>query len=150
MLEDLAERGGAGALAQAPPAQSWMQPSWRPDPETGGWCSPDPLGVAGGLNLFGFEGSPSNDIDPLGLSAWKRSLGNLINMKDMTVREAILKRGGNASTVKLTGHMADKTLEEVAKIKSNPESSKEDARLADTALKLVKQDKTEKAKGCKK
>ncbi|XXY18539.1 RHS repeat-associated core domain-containing protein [Sorangium sp. So ce216] len=119
------------------------------DPETGGWCSPDPLGVLGGLNLFGFDGSPSNDIDPLGLSAWKRNLGNLIDMKDKTVRQAIQERGGNASTANQTGHMADKTLEEVAKIKSDPNSSKEDARLADTALKLVKQDKTEKAKGCK-
>ncbi|XXS85745.1 RHS repeat-associated core domain-containing protein [Sorangium sp. So ce176] len=119
------------------------------DPETGGWCSPDPLGIAGGLNLFGFDGSPINDIDPLGLSAWKRNLGNLIDMKDKTVRQAIQERGGNASTANQTGHMADKTLEEVAKIKSDPNSSKEDARLADTALKLVKQDKTEKAKGCK-
>ncbi|WP_437495047.1 RHS repeat-associated core domain-containing protein [Sorangium sp. So ce1014] len=38
------------------------------DPETGGWCSPDPLGIAGGLNLFAFGGAPVVDVDPLGLS----------------------------------------------------------------------------------
>jgi RHS repeat-associated protein len=37
------------------------------DPEVGRWLSPDPLGVAGGRNLFGFDGSPSVDVDPLGL-----------------------------------------------------------------------------------
>src|SRR5262249_26370912 len=31
------------------------------------WLSPDPLGFAGGENLFSFEGSPTNAIDPFGL-----------------------------------------------------------------------------------
>ncbi|MGK3998473.1 RHS repeat domain-containing protein [Sorangium sp. So ce1024] len=38
------------------------------DPEIGGWCSPDPLRIAGGLNLFAFDGAPTVDVDPLGLS----------------------------------------------------------------------------------
>ncbi|KYF62143.1 hypothetical protein BE04_31830 [Sorangium cellulosum] len=38
------------------------------DPETGGWCSPDPLGIHGGRNLFGFDGSPSTVVDALGLA----------------------------------------------------------------------------------
>jgi RHS repeat-associated protein len=37
------------------------------DPETGRWCSPDPLGIAGGENLSGFDGAPSEVFDPLGL-----------------------------------------------------------------------------------
>lgn len=38
------------------------------DPEVGRWCSPDPLGIAGGRNLFSFDGSPTTGIDPLGLT----------------------------------------------------------------------------------
>jgi RHS repeat-associated protein len=37
------------------------------DPELGRWCSPDPLGFNGGKDLFGFDGSPTTDVDPLGL-----------------------------------------------------------------------------------
>ncbi|HZF52539.1 MAG TPA: DUF6531 domain-containing protein [Polyangiaceae bacterium] len=38
------------------------------DPEVGRWLSPDPLGFAGGKDLFGFDGSPTGMVDPLGLS----------------------------------------------------------------------------------
>jgi RHS repeat-associated protein len=38
------------------------------DPAIGRWCTPDPLGLRGGKNLFGFGGSPMNDVDPLGLT----------------------------------------------------------------------------------
>lgn len=38
------------------------------DAEVGRWCSPDPLGIRGGNNLFGTEGSPLAMVDPLGLS----------------------------------------------------------------------------------
>lgn len=38
------------------------------DPEVGRWLSPDPLGVRGGLNLHGFDGTPTVHVDPLGLS----------------------------------------------------------------------------------
>jgi RHS repeat-associated protein len=38
------------------------------DPEVGRWCSPDPLGITGGRDLFGFDGSPTHETDPLGLS----------------------------------------------------------------------------------
>ncbi|WP_437297527.1 PAAR-like domain-containing protein [Sorangium sp. So ce426] len=38
------------------------------DPEIGGWCSPDPLGIQGGRNLFSIDGSPTNVVDPLGLT----------------------------------------------------------------------------------
>lgn len=37
------------------------------DPDVGRWCSPDPLGIDGGADLFGFNGSPATDVDPLGL-----------------------------------------------------------------------------------
>jgi len=38
------------------------------DPEVGRWLSPDPIGVDGGLDLFGFNGSPARVVDPLGLA----------------------------------------------------------------------------------
>lgn len=44
------------------------------DAEVGRWCSPDPLGLLGGENLYQYNGSPTIDIDPLGLAcraAWK-------------------------------------------------------------------------------
>ena len=37
------------------------------DPEVGRWLSPDALGFEGGHDVFGFNGSPSVIIDPLGL-----------------------------------------------------------------------------------
>src|SRR5580704_10663868 len=37
------------------------------DPDVGRWLSPDPLGVASGRNLFAFDGSPTANVDPLGL-----------------------------------------------------------------------------------
>jgi uncharacterized protein RhaS with RHS repeats len=37
------------------------------DAETGRWLSADPLGLDGGRDAFGFDGSPANVIDLLGL-----------------------------------------------------------------------------------
>jgi RHS repeat-associated protein len=39
------------------------------DAEIGRWLTPDPLGIEGGWELFGFDGCPTGDVDPLGLSA---------------------------------------------------------------------------------
>ncbi|WP_434044807.1 MULTISPECIES: DUF6531 domain-containing protein [Sorangium] len=38
------------------------------DPDVGRWLSPDPLGLFGGFELFGFDGCALNESDPLGLS----------------------------------------------------------------------------------
>jgi RHS repeat-associated protein len=37
------------------------------DADTGTWISTDPFEAYGGLNLYGFDGSPSASIDPFGL-----------------------------------------------------------------------------------
>jgi RHS repeat-associated protein len=37
------------------------------DPEVARWLSPDPLGIDGGLGLYAFDGSPTEQVDPLGL-----------------------------------------------------------------------------------
>ena len=39
------------------------------DPAVGRWLSQDPLGFAGGRNLFAFGGSPTFSVDPLGLTS---------------------------------------------------------------------------------
>jgi RHS repeat-associated protein len=38
------------------------------DAETGRWLSPDPLGIAAGPNLFAFDGAPTVEVDPFGLT----------------------------------------------------------------------------------
>jgi RHS repeat-associated protein len=38
------------------------------DAETGRWLSADPIGLKGGLDTLGFNGSPTDVIDPLGLA----------------------------------------------------------------------------------
>jgi RHS repeat-associated protein len=41
------------------------------DPVAGRWLSRDPIGVAGGMNLYGYaRGNPANRTDPLGLTDW--------------------------------------------------------------------------------
>lgn len=37
------------------------------DPQVARWLSPDPIGLHGGNNLYGFNGSPACLVDPLGL-----------------------------------------------------------------------------------
>ncbi|MFO0759560.1 MAG: RHS repeat-associated core domain-containing protein [Byssovorax sp.] len=37
------------------------------DPDTARWLSPDPLRLRGGVDLFGFDGSPTTNADRLGL-----------------------------------------------------------------------------------
>jgi RHS repeat-associated protein len=50
------------------------------DPTTGRYVTPDPIGLEGGINLFGYTNNPVNQIDPLGLSyiIFDRSQGRLI------------------------------------------------------------------------
>jgi len=40
------------------------------DPAVGRFLTPDPLGIAGGENVFAFNGSPTTHVDPLGLQCY--------------------------------------------------------------------------------
>lgn len=62
-----------------------------------------------------------------------KKLGGLKNIENMTARDAIRSRGGNATNVRKIGHWADETVGEIAKwaIKGD--------RTAETAIKIIKQ-----------
>jgi RHS repeat-associated protein len=66
------------------------------DAEVGRWLSPDPLGVEGGLELFGFDGVPTIDVDPFGLSAahQKKNVGVRHNSRKEAKEAAAHAHGG--------------------------------------------------------
>lgn len=44
------------------------------NPQTGRYLTPDPIGLEGGINPYGYvDNNPVNAIDPLGLISWKGS-----------------------------------------------------------------------------
>ena len=51
------------------------------DPETARWISPDPIGIVGGPNLFGFQASPTVSIDPFGLDGSPHGYSSLDDFK---------------------------------------------------------------------
>ncbi|GHT88234.1 hypothetical protein AGMMS49543_26110 [Betaproteobacteria bacterium] len=51
------------------------------DPRTGRWLSRDPIGEAGGLNLYGYVGgNPVSFVDPLGLVRWGDVISNSFSL----------------------------------------------------------------------
>jgi RHS repeat-associated protein len=70
------------------------------DADTGTWISTDPLGIAGGLNLYGFDGSPSDVVDPLGLATdgkphrRKQTGGDVTYETEEQARAEALRRHG--------------------------------------------------------
>jgi RHS repeat-associated protein len=57
-----------------------LTPSRAYNPALGAWLSRDPLGEAGGLNMFGYVGgNPINYSDPSGLSPGAAFVGGLLN-----------------------------------------------------------------------
>jgi RHS repeat-associated protein len=52
------------------------------DPQTGRFTQEDPMGLAGGLNLYGFtRGDPVNFADPLGLAVCLRGTNNMSRLQ---------------------------------------------------------------------
>ncbi len=100
------------------------------DPEVGRWCSPDPLGIAGGYDLIGFNGSPTQAIDPFGLTAgiyWFHDLendnklyvgqsNNIERRLDEHRRDGRLDSPGSAKTQEVAGDKFDREIAEQNKI----------------------------------
>ena len=55
----------------------------------GRWTTRDPIGEAGGINLYGFVGNnPVSYVDPLGLS-WYKDLFNFVGDQELAVADAV-------------------------------------------------------------
>ena len=99
------------------------------DPEVGRWLTPDPLGVEGGWELFGFDGCPTGDVDALGLSAKhaKKNVGvKHNNRKDAKEAAAHAHGGKPRPTPKKTDTAKRKAYKDAQKYK-HPESHPDSA-----------------------
>ncbi len=73
------------------------------DPDMGRYITSDPIGLAGGLNEYGYVINPSKLVDPLGLSGeegiFKRAFKDIPRMFVQFVKQAVLPTKETAQTV---------------------------------------------------
>lgn len=113
-------------------------------PDEGIYLSQDPIGLDGGLRAYGYVHDPMTWVDPFGLGSWKDKIRGVWELRDMVMRDAMKSRGVGGGTIAMIGNLADETVTAVAKLANQGDDA------AETALKLLKQDKTEKNRGgCK-
>ncbi len=58
------------------------------DADVGRWCSPDPLGIHGGEDIYAFNGAPTTSVDPLGLEVVAPTN---VNFSQRTVGSGVLE-----------------------------------------------------------
>ncbi len=64
------------------------------DPEIAGFISQDPIGLAGGLNVYQYAPNPLGWVDPWGLSCRKKYMGRTPSKNSKTGLEVIARRRG--------------------------------------------------------
>ncbi|MEQ4762044.1 RHS repeat-associated core domain-containing protein, partial [Klebsiella aerogenes] len=64
------------------------------DPEIAGFISQDPIGLAGGLNVYQYAPNPLGWVDPWGLSCRKKYMGRTPSKNSKTGREVIARMRG--------------------------------------------------------
>jgi hypothetical protein len=74
-------------VGKAAAAGRWVGAS--PDAESGTWISTHPLGLGGGTQTYGFDGSPTDVVDPLGLST---KGGNCPSLVEQAARQSTSSR----------------------------------------------------------
>jgi len=90
------------------------------DPEVGRWCSPDPLGLLGGVRLFAFDGCPTTDVDPWGLDTEKAKSGKKVEEKGEVFYRTISQQ--DYDTLVATGRMPGTTETTISPTQSFSES----------------------------
>jgi RHS repeat-associated protein len=89
-------------------AETGLHYNWHRyyDPETGRYLTPDPIGLAGGINPFVYvEANPINSIDPLGLlNLTKTGVGFVNSFRGVTgVGAGVVVIGAGTATIPLFG-----------------------------------------------
>jgi RHS repeat-associated protein len=130
-------------------AETGLHYNWNRyyDPDTGRYLTPDPIGLAGGLNLYAYvAGDPVNGIDPWGLS--EADVRKIISAGNRSIEEMNRKnqrlgnygRTGNAASILILipadfwtgglfditpylscGEQADKTLDDLKRLQKDNE-----------------------------
>jgi len=74
------------------------------DPQTGRYLTPDPIGLAGGMNLYTYVGNdPVNSYDFMGLYSFREGLQDTAKYAGVGATVSFLTPGGQVAAIVFTG-----------------------------------------------